>query len=88
MTQAVIDPLSKPPKGLSALSKDQLIEECQLRGLPLPEQNTKAKMLCMIRDDVAVRQIEEAHLLVPNQTAAFPDNDEEMAASSNQRRRR
>ena len=49
------DPLSRLPKGLARMKTDALLREMQQRNLPLPDKNTNAKMICMIRDDVRAR---------------------------------
>ncbi len=39
------DPLCKVPKGLDGILKTALEQECALRGVALPEQNTRPKMI-------------------------------------------
>jgi hypothetical protein len=55
MTMTTLDPLAKIPKGLEKLSLQELKEETLVRELPEPDQVTRAKLIVLIRDDVASR---------------------------------
>ena len=55
ITMTTLDPLAKIPKGLDKLSLQELKEEAIVRELPEPDQVTRAKLIVLIRDDVASR---------------------------------
>jgi hypothetical protein len=54
-------PLTRPPKGLDRMLASDLKEQLVIRGLPEPEQATRARMIMMIRDDVVSRHEEQFH---------------------------
>ena len=53
--QMTEDPLAKLPKGLDKMLLNELKEEAVHRSLPNPEPCTRAKLIVLIRDDVANR---------------------------------
>ena len=59
VTSMVTDPLAKLPKGLEKLTLAELKEEALVRDLPEPDPATRAKLIVLIRDDVASRLILE-----------------------------
>ena len=55
------DPLTKLPKGLDKMLVADLKTELVIRGLPEPEQPTRARMIMLIRDDVVSRYEDHYH---------------------------
>ena len=51
------DPLARLPQGLDGMKKEHLRAEILVRGLPEPERCTRPKMIALIRDSVAARQV-------------------------------
>jgi hypothetical protein len=95
VTQAITNPNAKLPSGLEKMLKEELIAECEKRELPVPtEKNTRAKMICLIRDQVDYLQIDTPSTTAQNRstpgtssTGPSVDNDWEMPAVESKNRR-
>jgi hypothetical protein len=60
-----LDPMASAPKGLGKLSLQELKEEAIVRALPEPDPATRAKLIVLIRDDVAARLSVENAVMQP-----------------------
>ena len=92
VTDMLLDPLAKAPKGLDSLKKDELKQECLLRDINEPSPCTRPKMIVLIRDDVARRMTMErriCHVKLP-EDPAFKDaeSDAEMVTVEKTARRK
>ena len=95
VTDMLLDPLAKAPKGLDSILKDAPKQECLLRDINEPDKCTRPKILVLIRDDVARRMTMErpvflARNIVSPEDPAFKDaeSDEEMVKVEKTTRRK
>ena len=95
VTDMLLDPLAKAPKGLDSLKKDELRSELLQREINEPDKCTRPKMIVLIRDDVARRMTMErpvflARNIVNPEDPAFKDaeSDEEMVKVEKTTRRK
>ena len=86
--QMTDDPLAKVPTGLEKMKVDELKIEIMNRSLPEPSPCTRAQMICMIRDDVAMRTTLTTEAAASTKSNSESGQDWEMLEANRATRRR